>query len=155
MLLIFLDIDECFEKKAGCYQICINTVGSFSCSCNQGFKLAWDKKHCIGNWFSQIKRTYLRSSKISNGNNFFSQNLSVCINVSTHSLPPILYHFALLFFINFYFLHTFKRYGFFVKLDKNKFTCWWLFESNVCTKTIKFLCHAVVWDWNHRLFLCI
>ena len=45
---IILDIDECYEKLAGCSQICTNTAGGFNCSCNSGFYLGWDKRICIG-----------------------------------------------------------------------------------------------------------
>ena len=34
------DIDECASGSAGCEQVCTNTVGSFTCSCNTGFTLS-------------------------------------------------------------------------------------------------------------------
>eukprot|EP00058_Branchiostoma_floridae_P006902 XP_002592390.1 hypothetical protein BRAFLDRAFT_67255 [Branchiostoma floridae] len=33
------DIDECLTSNGGCSQTCINTVGSYRCSCNEGFAL--------------------------------------------------------------------------------------------------------------------
>ena len=51
-LLSFLydiDIDECAYEKGGCQDICVNTVGSYYCSCSDPeFSLAPDKRHCIG-----------------------------------------------------------------------------------------------------------
>ena len=32
-----VDIDECLVAEGGCAQICINTVGGFSCSCYTGY----------------------------------------------------------------------------------------------------------------------
>ena len=51
-LLSFLrdiDMDECAYEKGGCQDICVNTVGSYYCSCSDPeFSLAPDKRHCIG-----------------------------------------------------------------------------------------------------------
>lgn len=33
-----LDIDECETNNGGCEQVCSNAVGSFECSCNDGFE---------------------------------------------------------------------------------------------------------------------
>ena len=43
-----LDIDECKKNVSGCSQICINTIGSYHCSCKAGFDLSSDKKACQG-----------------------------------------------------------------------------------------------------------
>ena len=42
------DIDECGEGISGCSQLCNNTVGSFECSCEDGYQLAFDEKTCNG-----------------------------------------------------------------------------------------------------------
>ena len=42
-----LDIDECAESTNGCTQTCINTHGSYSCSCDAGYRLASDGRSCI------------------------------------------------------------------------------------------------------------
>ena len=42
------DIDECSEGTHNCDQICTNTVGSFTCSCNSGYKLLGNGKSCRG-----------------------------------------------------------------------------------------------------------
>ncbi|CAL1547951.1 unnamed protein product [Lymnaea stagnalis] len=42
-----LDINECTTRKHLCTGICINTVGSYNCSCNEGEKLQNDQRSCI------------------------------------------------------------------------------------------------------------
>ena len=44
-----LDIDECGEGSSGCGQICNNTIGNYSCSCNTGYELGNDSHKCNGN----------------------------------------------------------------------------------------------------------
>ena len=44
-----LDIDECLVNKGGCSHICINKPGSYRCKCQDGYKLAANKKTCLGN----------------------------------------------------------------------------------------------------------
>ena len=44
-----LDIDECSERaKGGCHHGCVNTRGSFKCTCRQGYRLVPDGKKCLG-----------------------------------------------------------------------------------------------------------
>ena len=43
-----LDVDECESDNGGCAQICINTVGSFECSCAAGYSLSVDNATCEG-----------------------------------------------------------------------------------------------------------
>ena len=45
---IYIDIDECLEARDGCAQMCNNTVGSFACYCNSGYRLASDNQGCNG-----------------------------------------------------------------------------------------------------------
>ena len=54
----FSDVNECSPVyveslnktiiPAGCDQICHNTAGNYTCSCNQGFRLLYDGKRCRG-----------------------------------------------------------------------------------------------------------
>lgn len=46
--LISSDIDECQDKNGGCEHTCENTLGSFECSCRDGYILAEDKLACTG-----------------------------------------------------------------------------------------------------------
>ena len=41
------DIDECYENSHSCEQVCINRLGSYNCSCNEGFVLASDMRSCV------------------------------------------------------------------------------------------------------------
>ena len=42
------DIDECTEDSHRCEQICHNSVGSYACSCNSGYRLNQDGVTCDG-----------------------------------------------------------------------------------------------------------
>ena len=54
----FPDINECVMAIANCSHDCINTVGSFQCSCRSGFTLNTDNKTCNGISFTFICCTY-------------------------------------------------------------------------------------------------
>lgn len=43
------EVDECSRpNRGGCEQRCLNTLGSYKCSCDPGYELAPDKRHCEG-----------------------------------------------------------------------------------------------------------
>ena len=42
------DVDECLVSNGGCAHYCTNTIGSFECSCYQGYQLAEDGFTCFG-----------------------------------------------------------------------------------------------------------
>ena len=42
------DINECTEGTAGCAHKCNNTIGSYICSCDQGYRLESDGRICNG-----------------------------------------------------------------------------------------------------------
>lgn len=42
------DIDECSRRTANCGHSCVNTQGSFTCSCGMGYVLVSDMRTCIG-----------------------------------------------------------------------------------------------------------
>jgi hypothetical protein len=43
-----VDIDECSEGTDGCDQLCSNSIGSYECVCNVGYRLASDGFTCNG-----------------------------------------------------------------------------------------------------------
>ena len=43
-----LEINECSSNNGGCSQVCINTMGSYYCSCISGFTLSSNGRTCIG-----------------------------------------------------------------------------------------------------------
>ena len=43
-----VDVDECDEDTDGCSQTCTNTVGGFTCGCNDGYVLNVDGTTCDG-----------------------------------------------------------------------------------------------------------
>ena len=50
MSLLFLcpDIDECVAGAHQCEHNCTNTVGSYTCSCRDGYSLSADDRRCDG-----------------------------------------------------------------------------------------------------------
>ena len=42
------DIDECSENETICDQLCINTDGSFLCSCLEGYEFMEETNQCEG-----------------------------------------------------------------------------------------------------------
>ena len=51
--LFFSDIDECDESV--CAQNCINTLGSYTCYCSDGYIMnQTDKNNCIGNFYQLL-----------------------------------------------------------------------------------------------------
>ena len=47
--ILLSDIDECTLGLAGCSYNCTNTLGSFYCTCMDGFELLSDNRSCTGN----------------------------------------------------------------------------------------------------------
>ena len=42
------DTDECTEDIDGCAHMCTNTVGSYLCSCDSGYRLSSNNRGCYG-----------------------------------------------------------------------------------------------------------
>ena len=59
VLIFSIDVDECSEGSHNCDQICTNTDGSFTCSCEPGFKLSTDRKSCIGMYYIYYTLVYI------------------------------------------------------------------------------------------------
>ena len=62
-----VDINECTRGTHNCVQRCTNTLGSFTCACNSGHRLASNGRSCNGK-FSQctpLRKIYLPLSQIS------------------------------------------------------------------------------------------
>ena len=43
---IFIDANECLVGSDSCAQTCRNTAGSYTCSCNSGYRLNLDGHSC-------------------------------------------------------------------------------------------------------------
>ena len=48
IVCMFVDLEECVEGQHQCQQRCINTFGSFKCSCDDGYQAAHDQTSCTG-----------------------------------------------------------------------------------------------------------
>ena len=56
------DIDECEQGSAGCDHNCNNTVGSYFCTCMDGYELESDNHTCTGNrYITTLCTTYFPS----------------------------------------------------------------------------------------------
>ena len=112
------DLDECTMGVHSCEQSCHNTPGSYSCSCEEGFQLRTDKRHCIGMSIercgSHAHFSYLGSqfsvlgSRFSVLGSLFSVlGFQFSVLVSHFYFPLLSFHFSLLishfpFFFNSY-----------------------------------------------------
>ena len=48
-MALYLDFVECGDgNNGGCDHICTNTIGSFTCSCREGFTLSTNQRTCDG-----------------------------------------------------------------------------------------------------------
>ena len=44
----FIDINECNSNNGGCEHSCMNTLGSYYCTCNSGYSLDSNEFNCTG-----------------------------------------------------------------------------------------------------------
>lgn len=57
------DIDECSELlNGGCHQDCVNTQGSFKCTCRPGFRLVSNERDCIEDVVISFSKRRYRTS---------------------------------------------------------------------------------------------
>ena len=47
LIMVFTDVDECSDNNGGCQHECANIVGSYTCTCFNGFDLV-NFTHCTG-----------------------------------------------------------------------------------------------------------
>ncbi len=55
--IIFIDINECQQGIDLCDHICVNTYGSYTCQCNQGFRLDGNGQICNGKHYEPVATT--------------------------------------------------------------------------------------------------
>ena len=49
-IVVITDIIECEDANGGCSQECNNEIGSFNCSCFEGYYLLADNSTCNGEY---------------------------------------------------------------------------------------------------------
>ena len=55
-VIFYSDIDECVQGLAVCSQKCNNTVGSYFCTCMDGYELESDNHTCTGDQNNYVCR---------------------------------------------------------------------------------------------------
>ncbi len=55
LYLSYTDIDECANSNGGCNQNCTNTIGSFYCSCGEGYRLGNLGFTCDGQFVAIVR----------------------------------------------------------------------------------------------------
>ena len=63
---LFSDIDECQNRNDGCQHVCVNTPGSYKCTCWTGFTLSTDNRSCVG----ELSKYVMWITKLSSRNIF-------------------------------------------------------------------------------------
>ena len=53
----YKDIDECHTLNGGCEHNCHNLIGTYECSCNDGYLLETDGHHCRGTLYILTRHT--------------------------------------------------------------------------------------------------
>ena len=89
------DIDECQTDNGGCAQNCVNTDGSYKCSCYNGFEMTSDGYTCVGEYPSSCLLLYrcyvpdtqynimITKSIITQSRNVYAQHILHTIIVAT------------------------------------------------------------------------
>ena len=82
--IFHLDIDECEEGTDGCDHNCTNAVGSYFCTCMDGYELESDNQTCTGNNLLNIqyKCVYICMNIRTNKHNYLLG--SNIVTVSSH-----------------------------------------------------------------------
>ena len=60
-MCVSLDIDECSTNGHGCEDVCINSEGSYSCDCSDGYALNEDGRTCsisCGGRLTEVSRSF-------------------------------------------------------------------------------------------------
>ena len=68
-MLYYTDVDECAMNQDSCTYGCVNTEGTYYCTCTGGYELTGDNKTCIGEFIPSI---YSQASI------FYENKLMIC-----------------------------------------------------------------------------
>ena len=56
------EIDECSKDTDNCTHVCVNTEGSYYCTCPSGYELKSDNNTCVGESISSCIQTYVQKN---------------------------------------------------------------------------------------------
>ena len=87
-----VDVDECDEDTDGCSQTCTNTVGGFTCGCNDGYVLNVDGTTCDGMYMlcvGEMKYIFNNTKRLP-----FQSSHCNLLNIFKHSPIPCLYAYV-------------------------------------------------------------
>ena len=73
MFVHYIDINECSEGTAGCAHVCTDTIGSYICSCDQGYHLDSEGQTCNGK-----SKTKIYLAAVENRSNSFLIDIDEC-----------------------------------------------------------------------------
>ena len=57
-LFLLPTVNECESDNGGCPHHCVNTLASYTCSCNDGYLLDADNRGCIGKTKINVQLQY-------------------------------------------------------------------------------------------------
>ena len=61
MCIIVTDIDECETNNGGCEGTCTNSVPSYECSCDEGYRLSDNAHSCVCTFMINYNKLFLHS----------------------------------------------------------------------------------------------
>ena len=83
--VICTDVDECNSGTGNCSQGCVNTIGSYYCTCNAGYKMQASGKNCTGNHTKLAYQAAL-TEIVSRNDCLYKSTLSISISVKLITL---------------------------------------------------------------------
>lgn len=89
--ILFADVDECSKRNGGCDHECNNTMGSYRCSCHQGYMLV-GRHMCNGK--PQTTDAHNLTTRIMSMSHKNTLVDSVCILTCVLFLQPLLYEYS-------------------------------------------------------------
>ena len=87
---MIIDIDECDISNGGCEHNCTNTIGSFVCSCNDGYNLTENALNCTGMRSAQSISLYSLCLVVAIGQISMSVRVELLSVMRMHSVSTLM-----------------------------------------------------------------